>query len=173
MPNKTDALKVSIDFERKGVGLYMQLASRTGNPLSRRLFYQLAQQEIQHILKLEEIYEKLKHEGKWPRWTVEEGEKLEYIIKGYFNTVKKDPNVRQADNIKGLELAMEVEKKGYNMYEKYLSQAVDNNEKIFYRELLKQENEHYEALANIHLYLSQTSDWFSEEESHVWNWMNL
>jgi rubrerythrin len=167
------ALKISIDFERRGVGLYMQLAAKTKNPLTRRLFYQLAQQEIQHIILFEEVYEKLKRENKWPRWTVEEGEKLEYIVKEYFQAVKKDPAVHLTDNVKGLEMAMQIEKKGFVMYEKFLAKATDNNEKLFYKELLKQENAHYEALANMHLYLTQTSDWFSEEESHVWNWMNL
>lgn len=166
------ALKISIDFEKRGVGLYLQLAAKTKNPLARRLYYELAQQEIQHIIMFDNIYEDLKRDNKWPRWTVEEGEKLEYIVKGYFRAVKKDPAVRVGDNIKGLELAMEVEKKGYAMYEKFLAKATDNNEKIFYKELLKQENAHYEALANIHFYLTQTGDWFTDEENQVWNWMN-
>ncbi len=173
MAKTSDALKVSIDFERRGVGLYLQLAGKTKNPLSRRLYYNLAQQEIQHVLKFEDIYEDLKQHNNWPRWTVEEGEKLEFVIKEFFHSVKKDNLIKLADNVKGLELAMDIEKKGYAMYQGFLNKAKDANEKLFYRELLKQENSHYEALANVHLYLTQTSDWFSEEESKVWNWMNL
>lgn len=166
------ALKISIDFERRGVGLYLELAAKTKNPVARRLFYQLAQQEIQHIIMFENIYEELKRDNKWPRWTVEEGDKLEYIIKEYFQSIKKDPAVHLADNVKGLDLAMKVEKKGYAMYERFLAKATDKNEKLFYVELLKQENAHYEALANVHLYLTQTGDWLTDEESQVWNWMN-
>jgi len=104
---------------------------------------------------------------------VEEGEKLEFVIRAFFHEAKKDESIKLADNVKGLELAMQMEKKGYAMYEQFLAKAKDANEKLFYKELLKQENSHYEALANVHLYLTQTSDWFTDEESKVWNWMNL
>ncbi len=173
MAKITDALKISIDFEKRGVGLYLLLATKTKNPLAKRLFYNLAMQEIQHILKFEDIYQDLKDNNKWPRWTVEEGEKLEFVIRAFFHEAKKDESIKLADNVKGLELAMQMEKKGYAMYEQFLAKAKDANEKLFYKELLKQENSHYEALANVHLYLTQTSDWFTDEESKVWNWMNL
>lgn len=173
MGMKTNALKISIDFEKKGVGLYLELAGKTKNLLTRRLFYSLARQEIEHILKFEDIYETLRNENKWPTWTVEEGEKIEFIIKEFFSRAKKDPSIKAAGNVRGLELAMEMEKKGFRMYEKFLEKAVNVNERLFYKELLKQENQHYEALANVHLYLTQTSDWFTEEESRIWNWMNL
>lgn len=173
MDRKTDALKISIDFEKRGVGFYLEAASKTKNSLTRRLFYSLAKQEIDHILKFEDIYENLKKDNKWPRWTVEEGEKIEFVIKEFFSRVKKDDSIKAFGNIRALELAMEMEKKGFQMYEKFLEKAADTNEKTFYKELLKQENQHYEALANVHLYLTQTSDWFTEEESKIWNWMNL
>jgi rubrerythrin len=167
------ALKISLDFERRGVEFYLNTAKKTKNPLARRLFHSLAIEEIQHIVKFEEIYENLKKEKKWPRWTVAEGKKIEGIIRDFFAVAKKDKTIRLADNVKGLTLAMEMEKKGYQMYEKFLEKANNENEKIFYRELLKQENKHYEALANVHMYLTQTGDWMEEEESKVWNWMNL
>jgi rubrerythrin len=168
-----DALKISLDFERRGVDFYLNTAKKTKNPLARRLFHSLAIEEIQHIMKFEDIYENLKEQKKWPRWTVAEGKKLEVIIKDFFAAARKDKTICLADNIKGLELAMEMEKKGYRMYEEFLEKAADENEKIFYRELLKQESKHYEALANVHSYLTNTGDWLEEEESKTWNWMNL
>ncbi len=168
-----DALKISLDFERRGVEFYLNTAKKTKNPLARRLFHSLAIEEIQHIMKFEDIYENLKKEKKWPCWTVVEGKKLEQVIKDFFAMAKKDKSICLADNVKGLTLAMEMEKKGYRMYEEFLEKAADENEKIFYRELLKQENAHYEALANVHSYLTHTGDWLEMEESKIWNWMNI
>lgn len=36
-----DALKISINFERKGMGFYLTAAAEAKNTLTRRLFYAL------------------------------------------------------------------------------------------------------------------------------------
>ena len=68
---------------------------------------------------------------------------------------------------------MEFEKKSYGLYSELSKKSTPGPEMEFYSELMKQEEEHCEALENVYYYLTNTGDWFEREESKVWNWMNM
>ncbi|WP_066353804.1 ferritin family protein [Fervidicola ferrireducens] len=76
------------------------------------------------------------------------------------------------DHIEGYKLAIEMEKRGYEMYKKFYSEAESEGEKKFFEALMKEELEHLNSLDNVYRFLTGTEIWYSEEESKVWNWMN-
>ncbi len=53
MENK-NPLEFSLDFEIKGTNLYLDFAKKTKNLLSKRLFYSLAKQEVEHAQLFDE-----------------------------------------------------------------------------------------------------------------------
>ena len=161
------ALKFVLDFEAKGVATYLKLAAQTDNRLGKKLFYSLASEEIEHARKADEFY------GAKQGFRAVEVEPIADIMKDFFEKMEKAELKKGAENIEGYELAMELERKGYAAYEKFLKDSKNGDEKNFFKWLLGEEKEHLSAIANVYFYLTGTGDWLQEEESKVWNWMNL
>jgi rubrerythrin len=75
--------------------------------------------------------------------------------------------------VEGLETAMERERQGLKMYQRLLeATGGDQAGRAFLESLVEEEWEHLEALVNTYRYLTLTAQWFDEEESKRWNWMN-
>jgi rubrerythrin len=164
------SLKKAHDFEKESVELYLDAGEKTGNQLARKLFYSLAKQEVDHILKVFEIGEVL--QGESPGQGYEENAAIEKEIKVFFTSHRKSELKKDMSNIEGLESGIELEKKGYRMYEKFMNEAESEAEKKFFRLLMEEETQHLNALENVYNFLTGPGDWFEREESKVWNWMN-
>jgi len=169
--NIEEAVKGAVNFERKGVSFYMELASQTENRLGRRLFYTLAKEEVEHILIIDDIRRKLdrgEELGKAPlmKTTIEDQ------MKQFFSAFNAEQlQEKNASNLDGYELAMEIENKGYEMYDKFLNEAEDEKAKTFFQKMKEEEKRHFDALQNVYYYLTSRDHWHSETESEVWNWM--
>jgi len=159
-----DKIKFAKEFERYGATLYIEIGMNAENLITKKLFYSLARQEIEHLEAIENFV--LTGEYK----AVDEI-KVEEEIKDFFNSLKERSTAE--NNIGGYKTALEVEKKGYSKYEKFYREAKDEREKRFFKFLIEQEKAHIDAIVNVYSYLTQTGDWFEQEESKIWNWMNI
>lgn len=168
-----NSLEFALDFEAKGAIMYLDLAKRTENILGKKLFYSLAAEEVAHAQKIDDIYARLKTE-KGLVLPVSPGiQSIEKQIRDFFESSNKLDFSNGASDIKGYELAMDMERKGYKVYSDFIRDAQNETEKVFFQALLIEEKMHLEALANVYKYLTNTGDWLQEEESKVWNWMNF
>lgn len=157
--------KQAIQFEKNGVYMYLEAAEKTKNPLARRLFYSLAIEEIQHISFIED-------QLKSP--TSKAGEKqIEEKIREVFHSLGEKEIREDSDNVEALEQAMEMEKKGKELYLSLKKEAGDEGEKAFFGKLVEEEEIHLLSLENVYHYLTDSVDWFHANESQSWNWMNL
>ncbi len=171
---KTSPLKFALDLEIKGVNMYLKLAEETKNLLGKKLFYSLAGEEVQHADKVDEIYNGLLPEA----GSVETAQmalvpSIESEMKEFFFNAGKGEIVRGEENSTGYKLAIDLEKKSCEIYQKFLDEAKTDAEKKFFGEILNQEKAHLEAVINVYSYIKSTGDWLQEEESRVWNWMNI
>ncbi|MCX7706341.1 MAG: ferritin family protein [bacterium] len=158
----------AISFETKGVNLYLSLAAKTTNPLGKKLFYSLAEQEVQHAALFDT--------GKYQ---LKKGERVSGLIKDIESTLREFWEHAEKTEIKkddthfsGYELAMEMERQSISAYREFLLKSKDENEKEFLNWIIEEEKKHLEALRNVYYYLTETADWLQSEESKVWNWMN-
>lgn len=152
------------EFEKNGANFYIELGMKADNLLTKKLFYTLAKQEIEHLEAIENFVLSRSYE-------IKKEEKIEEEIKKIFMELKEKSKTE--NQLKGYETGLELEKKSYSHYEKLYKEAVDEEEKKLYKFLMEQEKEHIESIVNVYSYLSGTGDWFHKEESRVWNWMNL
>ena len=166
------ALAKSYDLERRGLDFYISSAVKCGNPLAKRTFFSLAQEEIQHMMKIDEISSAIDKGGGWPD-TGFKASDIEISIKDFFEKAKPASSAADKDSAAVVKEAMEFERKSYELYSDLEKKGSSENEKRFYEQLKQQENKHYEALENVYYYLSKTGNWFEQEESKAWNWMNL
>lgn len=170
---KLDPIEFALDFERKGTIIYLDLAKGTKNLLGKRLFYSLAKQEVDHAKRADEIQQMINSaKGAGIDYT-SQLPPVEKELKDFFQKAKKINLLKDADNLSGYKLAMEMERKGYKAYTEFCDNAANKDEERFFEYLIQEEKTHLDSLANVYYYLTKTGDWLDEEESRVWNWMNL
>lgn len=152
------------EIEKEGANFYIELALKADHLLTKKLLYTLSKQEIEHLEAIEEFLTLGKYEIKYES-------KIEDEMKKFFSDIKEKSKIETQLN--GYEVALELEKKSYLLYEKFYNSAKNEQEKKLYEFLMNQERQHIEAIVNVYSYLSETGDWFQKEESRIWNWMNL
>jgi len=167
------ALVFALDNEMQGVDLYMELGRKTDNMLAKKLFYTLAKQEIDHVQRFSEIHASVTVGKEWGSLSVVKLPSVEKEMKAYFRKARARDMKMTGMPLPGYQLAMEMEKTSYTTYETLLNEATTAEEKSFYRQLMLEENGHLEALQNVYQYLTAPEDWLQEDESRVWNWMNM
>lgn len=170
---KIDSLEFALDFEIKGTLLYVKLAKKTKNILGKRIFYSLASQEIDHAKKVDEIYEMIKENKGWDAVPSENLSTVESMFKDFFRKSAKLDLKKDSENISGYKVAMEMEERGYKAYGNFYNESAGIPEKNFFKQLMAQEKEHLDSLRNVYYYLTKTGDWFREDESKIWSWMNI
>ncbi len=153
-------------FEESGIKFYRELAAETDNPLSKKLFASLAEQEKYHAEMIKN-YQANKEYKKIIFDSIEE------TVRNIFNELGKELIGKDVEHIAGIEKAMKMEKAGYDLYTDAYNSSQNNEDKAFLKFLIDMEKEHYEALANLHYYYTDTANWIAEDEAQVWNWMNL
>lgn len=166
------ALAKSYDLEKRGLDFYISSATKCINSLAKRALFSLAQEEIQHMIKIDEISSIIDKSGKWPD-TGFKASDIEISIRDFFEKAKPAVSAADNENAAIIKKAMEFERKSYELYSVLEKNGSSDNERSFYGQLKQQEEKHYEALENVYYYLSKTGDWFEHEESKAWNWMNL
>lgn len=167
------ALEKSLDFERKGSEFYIKLGIDTRQALAKNLFYNLARQEINHIIRIEEIFNAIKRDAPWPEVSARKISEIENEMKKVFDKLGKHTRKVKLDNLEGYRLAIDMEKQGYEMYKEFSKKAIDEREKQFFAAMTEEEKTHLEALDNVYYFLTESKDWLSVEESKVWNWMSI
>lgn len=156
----------ALEFEEKGYSLYLSLAKKAKDKLTKALFKSLAAQEKDHIAYIQAF-------AKTKKFKKYKTTKVEADIKKVWTVAKKESIAATKDQLQGYVLAMKLEDKGYKMYTAALAKAQDADEKKFYEFLKQMEQDHYNSLANVYFYLSKNDSWLEENESQTWNWMNL
>ncbi len=157
----------AIDFETKGVNLYISLASKTQNILSKRLFYTLAEQEVKHASLFDMVYA--------PSNFLPETEiiqDVEAVMKEFWEKASKVELKKEPGDLSGYSLAMEMEEKSIQAYQEFLHNSNDDKEKKYLLMVIEEEKKHLDALRNVYYFFTQTGDWFQQEEGKIWNWMN-
>lgn len=170
MSKYPEVIREALAFEEKGAEYYQEQARKAENQLVKRLFLSLAVEENQHQLTIQEIYQAMQDGRKLPNQR--KGARLQETIGSFFANLSEEER-KWSDNVEALVLAMDLEKKGYAMYQKAAERTTDSGEKEFFRAMQVEEGEHLEALENVYYYLTDSEDWFAQEESKVWNWMVL
>lgn len=166
------ALRAALKLEAKGSAFYLKMSARTGNLMAKRLFDQLALQEVEHIGRINEVYAALSRGQGWPKPSPGKAIRLEAEVKRIFSRLSAGRGREKLDNASGMKVAMDMEWYSYKMYQRLSQAAPDGPEKQFFGQIMREEGKHYEALSNVYAYLTDNGDWLERSESRTWNWMN-
>lgn len=169
-----DLIRQAIDLEQKGWKFYEKMAAESSNELAKALFENLADDEKDHerwirnwstdMESQEALTEDEEH-------FIARTESIEARIKDIFSQQGASSRSAAMDNVEGLDLAMEMEEEAIAMYNDFNDDDLSPKQKRFLEAILKEEQDHLEALRNVHFYLTDTGAWYHEQER--WNWMNI
>jgi rubrerythrin len=165
---RSDALGVAIKMEQEGRKFYKQAAAASKNPLTKKMFLSLATDEQRHEKIFREMAEKA---GMVPTAAKDlKGlallQRAEEIFRGVARKAKSAAKTN-ADDIKALDIALDMEVQSYNYYTNAAKVLRDAREKEVLRKIADEENVHFRILNDARLYLTYPEMWFIIQEKPV------
>ncbi|MBI4333423.1 MAG: ferritin family protein [Chloroflexi bacterium] len=170
MPANTaaiDALKVALKIEDEGRRFYRQAARKSENSLTKRLFTNLAGQELVHKKVFQEVHDKMCAGETCPVLSLPQGEAAKgrtifaSAMKDLGAAVKSSTSEQDA-----IDLALEKEIKSRDFYAGQAQRADDPVEKSFYNTMAGEEQGHYLQLTDYREYLINPAGYFVMKERH-------
>jgi rubrerythrin len=154
-------------MEEKGMKFYKKAVRNCKNNITKKTFAFLAENEKLHQESIKEFYNTLKEKGEFPSISLGgiQHKRME-DLSIFSKSIKelKDKLTPVDDDKKACEFAMEFENHGYKYYESMLKAAKDKNLVKLLKFLLSEESEHYEAINELHTYLTDPHNWYMYEE---------
>ena len=157
-----EALKIAIDFEKKGHDIYSAASKKSKNAVTKKTFEYLAKQESYHIKNITSYMTK----ESIPKTL--DGDNVKDTQKFFTTTVKdfeKKAQIFSSDEIKLYESAMELEQTSYEFYKAQKEISKSKEAQKFFEFLLTQENAHFELLQKTLDFLKDPKNYFSKDES--------
>ena len=161
-----DALKRGMSTELWGQSFYREAAARTVSEDGRKVFQSLVEEEGRHLDYLRGQYASI-NQGK-AYLSIQEAMALAESV----DPTEIFPKAKSANQLipddttdeQALQLAMNFEKKGYDLYAQAAKQAASPEEKAIWDLLAKAEDEHYAYLADTLDYLSSNGKWYFDDQ---------
>jgi rubrerythrin len=167
LKSEIKALKMAVDYEKKIRAFYLKHASKMKNPLAKKTFVFLADEELKHIDAINSFSKSI-HDGEEPM--IDSGTEDEAVnrVKEFFSQrieqIAKKASASE-NELKVYELGLGMEQTGYNFYKQSIAKAEHPNIKKLFEFLVKEENGHYALLSNAIAYLKNPEEFFQSEES--------
>lgn len=165
--DRLKSLEVALNNELREREFYLKNAERTKNPLGRKMFISIADDELQHYNRLKELHNIWSNHEKWPE-TVPLKVKdtiVKDILLDFLKKVdQKTPG--DTDDLEAVRIAIEFESKGARLYEELRDSSSDEKERDLFDLLSKMEKEHYLSLKDTEEYFIDPQAWFQKMEHH-------
>ena len=150
-------LEEAIKFEVDGRDFFLKAVEKAKSYFAKVIFKTIAEDELRHIEKVKEIYNGLKtYEKQVSSSAVSEKKSLQNI----FEEAKKQLESKiaiDADELEAIRLAIDLEFKGHQFYERWAREAKNPFEKAFCEELAKEELGHFSVLRETERVLAESS----------------
>jgi rubrerythrin len=167
---RLSALEVALNNEMREREFYLKNANRTKNPLGKKMFQQIGDDELEHYERLKQLHQKWAKQEKWPETvplkvkdTIVKDILLEFVKK-VDETTKGDTN-----DLEAVRTALDFEAKGAKFYAELRDSVTNPKEKEFFDLLSKMENEHYLSLKDTEEYFIDPASWYRKAEHHTFD----
>lgn len=157
-----DAIEIAIKMETDAIKFYTEAAEKTRNPVGKKMFMTVVEDEKRHLEALSQILKGLSI-------TIKDVSPMKNI-KTVFESIKDEMMQRvkaTTDELEAFKIAMQMEKEGVEFYKKFASEAKTEKERLLFERLVKEEQEHHNIFSNTYFFLSDTGSWFMWEEHSI------
>lgn len=167
---RVKALEVAINNEAREREFYLKHMERTSNPHGKAMFASIADDELEHLRRLQVLHQRLQAEGKWPETLPLEvkGTAVKSIMKKLVDSVDTSSKA-DSDDVEAVKVAIEFEAKGEAFYRDLRDRVENPTEKRFYDLLATMEREHRLSLEDTLEYFQDPESWFRVKEKHTFD----
>lgn len=162
---REEVINTAIKLENDGIKFYKDIASKTHNELTKKMFESLAEDEIKHIEWINSQAPDVKTSGEF-------NEKLYSRLKKIFaepDSAIVDAARGTQDDIKAIDIAIEMERSSQREYLYFSDETDDPDIEKLFAMLADIEGFHAELLQNSKEYLDKPHDWFMQEEGWMFD----
>ncbi len=162
LTGKEDLISALIEaylMEKGTMDFYSQAAAKAMNPEARQMFKELSAWEEKHANFIAFLYQAIQEDRdiigfeRFKQRTDAPVTEAGIPIKNLEARLEKYNFI---DDMGALILALEIEGKAYNLYNKLSKSAVDTNAKVVFQEMMEQETKHIDYLKKIRIRLTET-----------------
>lgn len=156
-------LEIAAKMEQEAVLFYKQCAEKTANPVGKKMFLSIAEDEQYHF----DCAISLRNEGQHftPSGTTPVEDMKKIFDEHKQEMLEKMPST--ADELEALEIAMKMEEEAIAFYKKASTLAANAKEKHFFDCLIKDEEEHFHIFQNTYSFLEDSGNWFMWQEQGI------
>ncbi len=156
------SVEVAVKMETEAVSFYQGCAEKTRNPVGKRMFLSVVEDEKRHRDVLKQIIEgcALNVSEAHPIKTVTT------IFEEMRDSMMKRVEATK-DEMDAFRIAMEMEKRGMEFYRKAAGEASSEGEKCLFERLAQEEEQHFTIFSNTLSFMTDTGNWFMWDEHSI------
>jgi len=165
MVETVKSIEIALENELKERDFYQNCSDKTNNPVGKKMFAILADEENDHYEKLQVIHERLSKQGKWP-------ETVSAVVKdtNIKDAIESIPNLAEdaasttTDDIDAVKIGIIFETNGHKFYRGLAEAAETQSETDFFNRLAAIEYEHLTSLKDSLAFFENPAAWYEERE---------
>ena len=161
-------LELALKNEKTSYDMYADARGKSTTDLAKHTFQFLCDEESRHMKAIKEYFRALE-EGREPD-AVQETHVLDYArgqLRSVFERFRGDveaATAAQEQHMAAYEVAIDIEKTGYEFYKQASAQAETGFAKEFYAWLMNEENAHYDLISQTYDFLKRPDGFLAEME---------
>jgi rubrerythrin len=157
-----NSIQMAMKMEQEAIDFYTKCAERTKNPVGRKMFLSIAEDEKYHIACAAKVAQGQSFES--ARSTPLQDMKVVF-------EQNKEAMLQRVtattDDLEALETAMKMEEDAIKVYRRAAAQAAEPPERAFFECLIKDEEEHFAIFQDTYSFLSDTGNWFMWDDHSI------
>ncbi len=157
-----NSIEIAVRMETDAIKFYTEAADKTSNPVGKKMFLAIAEDEKRHLKYLDAILKDLNIQLS----DVNPMQNIQTIFESMKGSMMKKVSATN-DEMEAFKIAMQMEKEGIEFYKNLLSDSKSDKETVLLEKLISEEEKHYNIFSNTYSYLADTGNWFMWQERGI------
>ncbi len=162
------SVEVALENELKEKEFYTKQSHKVTNPVGKKMFETIAQEEEDHYQQLKAIHNNLESTGQWPEniSPVIKETDIKEALKEMINSVDGGAD-STTDDKQAVQIAIDFERKAYTFYKDLIKKTENPDERKFFEYMAAIEHKHVVSLEDTLLYFEDPSGWLMASEKSL------
>jgi rubrerythrin len=159
------SIELAINNEREEMAFYNNESERSKNPIAKKLFKTLAEEENEHMTRISELHQRLTANEAWPEDVPLDvsGTNVKSALSDFRRELTSTKE-HDDDDIAALKKSIESERGAAKLYSDIAKACTNKKEIAFFTFLSEIENEHMISLKDSLAYLEDPESWLEQSE---------
>lgn len=157
-----NALEIAAKMETDAIAFYTECAGKSANPIGKKLFLTIAEDEKRHLEYLNTLLKGMPV----PTTNIDPMNRIRTVFEENKDKMLEKISAT-ASEIDAFKVAMTMEKEGYEFYLKHAVEATDPQIKALFERLKAEEDKHYKVFSNSFSFLTDTGNWYMWDERAI------